>query len=302
MKSNIQVFLEESLQSFLTIAKLLVLSRPTQITGEILKKGDDCIILGNGPSLKEYLNAHFDSLIENGKDLFCVNYFCKSEFYEKLKPSYYVLNAPEFWLPDVEQQWKNDRQELIANIVSKTNWEMVIFLPVSAKKFPWFTKSLQQNKSIRFGYYNSSPVEGFRTLNFLLYKYKLGMPRPHNVLIPALMIAIYLKFKNIYLLGADHSWLKEINVTEDNVALLSQPHFYDSSHVDAQPMHKLGKGSRKLHEILIKFVYAFSAYFEIDQFAKNQKINIYNATKGSYIDAFERKPLTEIMNLYNIKP
>ena len=39
---------------------------------------------------------------------------------------------------------------------------------------------------------------------------------PHNVLIPSIAIGLRLPFKKIYLAGADHSWLPEITVTDDN--------------------------------------------------------------------------------------
>ena len=73
-----------------------------------------------------------------------------------------------------------------------------------------------------------------------------GMPRPHNVLIPSIILSMRMGFKKIYLAGADHSWLKEIFVSEDNEVFLTQKHFYDEKKAEARTMDKLGKGSRKL--------------------------------------------------------
>ncbi len=52
-------------------------------------------------------------------------------------------------------------------------------------------------------------------------------------------------------------------------------------------MNKL-KGTRKLHEVLIKFVHAFKGYHDIERYARSKGIIIYNATPQSFIDAFER--------------
>jgi len=100
--------------------------------------------------------------------------------------------------------------------------------------------------------------------------------------------------KNIYLLGIDHSWLKEISVDKNNNVLINQKHFYDENSSEPKAMHKGGKNQRALHEVLQKFVYSFKGYFEIKNFANKQNVNIYNCTPGSYVDAFERKNLNEL--------
>ena len=61
--------------------------------------------------------------------------------------------------------------------------------------------------------------EGFQSFTQLAYRMAWAIPRPHNVLIPALMNSLYLGFKEIIIIGADHSWLSEISVNEKNEAL-----------------------------------------------------------------------------------
>ena len=114
------------------------------------------------------------------------------------------------------------------------------------------------------------------------------MPRPHNVIIPSLMIAINLKYKNIYLFGVDHSWLSEITVTDGNDVLINQKHFYDENISKPNTMNKGGVGKRKLYEVLEKFMLSFRGYFIIKDYANYRKTKILNATKNSYIDAFEK--------------
>lgn len=102
------------------------------------------------------------------------------------------------------------------------------------------------------------------------------------------MIALYLGFNKIFLFGADHSWMKDIWVDEENNVLLQQKHFYDLDKAVPRHMDYLGKGKRKMHEVLIKFYHSFKGYFEIDAYSKSQGKIIYNCTPGSYIDAFKR--------------
>jgi hypothetical protein len=105
------------------------------------------------------------------------------------------------------------------------------------------------------------------------------------------MISINLGYKNIYLFGADHSWLKDIHVDENNLVLLTQKHFYNEKSARPKPMTNTGKGVRKLHEVLKKFQITFKNYFLIEEYSRKKNSLIFNSTKNSYIDAFERKYL-----------
>jgi hypothetical protein len=97
-----------------------------------------------------------------------------------------------------------------------------------------------------------------------------------------------MRFSKIYIAGADHSWLTEIFVADDNTVYLTQRHFYDAQIARPDVMKKIGKNKRKLHEILHKFMWSFKAYFDIDQYAKSRNVKIINITEKSFIDAFER--------------
>lgn len=272
----------------MTVFKIIIQSDFSLKFKNVRKINNRCIIFGNGPSLNNILENNLSEIQSGDYDLLAVNLFCTSPYYELVRPNLYVLNAPEFWIPDVNNNLKRFRQKFIVDFINKTSWKIYLFLPNGARKRDWFTREIEKNRLINIIYYNTTPVEGFKKLNFFWFNLKLGMPRPHNVLIPSIMMAIYLRYNEIFLLGADHSWLKEIQVTDENLVLLSQQHFYDDHKVKGKPMHKLGKGSRKLYEVLLKFVYAFKAYLEINEYVKRKDIKIYNATKNSYIDAFDR--------------
>ena len=103
--------------------------------------------------------------------------------------------------------------------------------------------------------------------------------------------------------GADHSWLQEIFVDDDNEVLLSQKHFYDKQAAKqkhyrdmsvAQPMYRGGSAqSRKLHEVLEKFYYTFRSYWTLRKYAESKAIEVINITPNSYIDAFKKAPLRD---------
>ena len=248
-----------------------------------------CIILGNGPSINQTLLV--SSEVISNYTLFCVNHFPNTPYFEQLQPSYFVLLAKEYFDDSVKEEYKTNATILFRNLVEKTTWELQVFVPYSVHHKKEKLNYLASNPLLQINYFNDTPVEGLKKVNHFFFARNWGMPRPHNVLIPSLMLAINIGFKEIFVVGADHSWLEELTVNENNEALLHQKHFYDEDSSKPEYMYRQGKRPRKLHEILEKFMLSFRAYFTIKDYSESKKVQIWNATPKSYIDAFERNSL-----------
>ncbi len=284
---NIKKLLELSFQTVGSFLKVVLMSR---YNGKFPSASrPDLLILGNGPSLKKFL--HEKQTFLKDKDLLAVNHFVNTDQYQQLKPSLYLINVPEFWKEDIEADYKEKRIQVFKDFAQKTKWEIHLFLDFGAKKAEFWKEIIKDNPFIKVHFFNTTPVEGFKPFTFFCYKHQCGMPRPHNVLIPSLMMGINMGYKNIYVAGADHNWMNDLFVAEDNTVYLTQKHFYDEHAAQPGVMKKEGKGKRKMHEILIKFVHAFKGYWDINTYAKKQGVNIINITPGSMIDAFKRMNL-----------
>lgn len=301
MKSNIQIFFENLLLSFLTIGKVLLMSSPFLKFPRISPGDRPCIILGNGPSLNQTISHKTDFF--EGNRLLCVNIFARTENYESLKPAFYVITSPEFWKKDEKKGWYEDRFETFEQMVRKTSWDMYLIVPKLARKDTYWKSFISGNPHIKPVYFNNTPIEGFRWLNHMCFNLNLGIPRPHNVLIPSLFLAIKLGFKRIYLAGTDHNWMNDIQVTRNNEVLIAQKHFYDDQFRDKynknsphpRPMyHGSTLEKRRLHEVIIKFYYAFKGYWDLKAYADAKKVDIVNLTTNSYIDAFDKKEIEHL--------
>ncbi|MCT4582251.1 MAG: hypothetical protein N4A35_12635 [Flavobacteriales bacterium] len=281
-------FIKELLMSLISLVKVIVTSKGYALTKI---KQNKVVVLANGPSLKRVIEEkeNIDRLKET--DLICVNYFCESEVFKLLKPNYYIISAPEFWIENVEEVYVKKRKLMYDTLVREVDWSMEFYIPFQARKNDFWRQILKKNKHIHIIFYNDATVEGLTFVSKAIYNRKMGMPRSHNILGNALMMMIWKGYKEIGVLGADHSWLPTVNVTEDNVALLTQRHFYEKKKAEAKAMRKKGVGQRKLHEIIFKFYLAFKSYFEIKEYASEKEVEIINLTEGSYIDAFERSNL-----------
>jgi hypothetical protein len=278
----------------ISLLKVLLRSRLV-LPGFPVEGQKRCVILGNGPSLKKAIEAYGEQLKE--EELFCVNHFPKTEAYVQLKPGNFVTSAPELWRDNMRESVIESREKLWAAMVEKTDWPMHVFLPAEAGKCKWLMNQLGQNRQLKIVFYNNTAVEGSRRIAFFLFRRNLGIPRPHNVLIPSLMLSINSGYREVVLLGADHSWLEELSVNDKNEALLNQKHFYDADTSRPDRMYRqLKRRPRRVHEILEKLMFAFRSYFEIRDYAETKGTKIINATPGSYIDAFEREILENVLD------
>ncbi|PIP54764.1 MAG: hypothetical protein COX07_03555 [Bacteroidetes bacterium CG23_combo_of_CG06-09_8_20_14_all_32_9] len=288
---RIQTFLTNFIKSILSLIKIVLYSRfSVQIKKSPQSK--ECVILANGPSLNDAINKQ--SLFLKNKALYCVNLFALTSYYEQFQPSGYVISAPEFFINDVSEEVAKTGEHLLKTINQKTTWDLTLYILNEASKNTDWQQEIKKNPRIKIVFFNQTPVEGWKWFRHIFFKWNLGLPRPHNVVVPSIMVALNSGYRIIYLMGVDHSWLPEIMVDENNRVFLTQKHFYDAQSATPQIMRKKGKGERRLHEVLMKFVYSFEAYFILRTYAESLGAKIFNTTKDSFIDAFDRMTIGEI--------
>lgn len=278
-------------QSMLSMLKILIKSKYSTNTAK--RQSDKCLILGNGPSVLE--DIHFLKKQDLKLDLLCLNKFPDTEYFEILKPNHFVLVSTEYWKKGTIASYNEVRDKIIKALIEKTTWPLNLFLPADARHHQWFIDMIEANENLKIIYYNTTPIEGGEWISNKLFDLRLGSPRPHNVLIPSILNSIWMGYKEIGVIGADHSWLETLTVTDQNEALLNQKHFYDADKSKSLKMTKNGSGYRKLHEILEKFMLTFKAYFVLDSYARSRSIKLFNCSSKSYIDGLERMTLEEFI-------
>ncbi|MDE6278053.1 MAG: hypothetical protein K2M06_08100 [Muribaculaceae bacterium] len=265
-------------------AKVALLSR-MRGAGRRSNRGGRVFVLGNGPSLRETLDAYAGKL--NGRTCMGVNFAMNAPEIRALAPELYVLADPHFFKPEGENEnvdalWGNLRDA----------GEMRLYVPA---QYSLRAKArLGSGSRVDLRSFNAVGVEGFGAFARGVYRLGLGMPRPRNVLIPSLMLAIREGFSEIIILGADHSWMKTLGVTDENEVVSIQPHFYtEDSREEARVRHEY-RGYR-LHDIVESFAVAFRAYHQIADYAREEGVDIVNATPGSFIDAFRRGDVRDFL-------
>lgn len=283
LADRISDFMSRTGQSLKSIIKLALQSRSSSVT-RADRNGRPLLILGNGPSLAANIAEDMDILRAN--DTLAVNFAANTDEFLDIRPCYYLLMDPYYFNPA-------NPDPNVARLFDRLNrlvtWDMTLFIPTRRNPALFGIK----NPHIRFRHFNPVGVEGYAWLERLAIRCRRGLPRPRNVLIPAIMIGIWLGYKEIYLLGADHSWLRTLDVDENNNVVSIQPHFYADGEEEHKRVATMFRDTR-LHELLGSFTIAFKSYHAIRRYIDGSDISIYNATPGSYIDAFPRRSVRQM--------
>lgn len=271
--------LKSIIDTIASFAKVPLLSKMPSPPGAA--KAEPLIIMGNGPSLRETIANHSD-LLRKSKTL-AVNFAANANTYFDIKPSIYVLADPHFFKvggtgttadPNVERLWDN---------ISSTDWDMTLYIPCKTK----IPNSVEQNTHLKVKRYNLTPGEGFAGPVHWLYSKGLAMPRPRNVLIASIMIALREGYRDLYIVGADHTWSRDLWVDDKNRVISVQKHFYKDNDKEFERVAQEYAGYH-LHDILNSLTIAFRSYHQIADYAAKIGARIVNCTPGSFIDAFPR--------------
>lgn len=261
--------------------------RPTHCHN--ILRGRSVIVMGNGPSLRSFLDLGSEA--REGFDLMAVNFAAITPDFFEIKPQLYILADPHFFNgaatdANVAKLWEN---------LSKVDWPMTLWLPAERRKLSApLRMNLPENVTVKW--YNLTPVEGKSLLTRYLIDKGWGMPRPRNVLIPAIVTAVREGYDRIFIVGADHTWSRDLWVDDENRVISVQPHFYKDNEKEQQRVRSEYAGYH-LHDILNSLTVAFRSYFDIAAYADSKGIKIYNATPGSFIDAFPRCDCAQMKQL-----
>lgn len=260
----------------------------TSSIGEVQINGVTLVVIGNGPSLLQSLKENEQILMQ--KDSLVVNHFCETEYYAQIKPKYYLLADPAYW-GDLETyaDWlKTKITRFIETFIAQTSWDINLIIPSSAYQSQ-FVDEVSKNPYIHIYYYNIDNCLSAQLSKYELWDSNLIAPPAQTVLNTAVWLGIFLRYKNIYMIGADTTWIENLHVDQEtNEVYTIDSHFYGEKKI---PLYAdvEGKIPQKLHDELNCISRALSQYWDLKGYADYAGVKVFNASKYSLIDAFERK-------------
>ncbi len=244
-------------------------------------------ILGNGASLKSIVDR-FDEFKDS--DFCVVNFSINTEIFWKIKPKMYVLTDRVYYLFKDREDTRTVREKM-----QMVNWPMGLYIPYHFPK--WIVEGFKQNRNITVCRYNTSPwkpeLKLFSKLKYWLYSKGVIAPACTNIIVAAIYTSILKGYKQIYLLGAEHSWMHDVKLNDKNEVVLTEKHYYGTYDriwvdYDGNPI--------KITDLLESLLSTFTSYQYLEEFSKYLgNIKIINCTEGSYIDAFERMKIDKVI-------
>lgn len=232
-----------------------------------------CFIIGNGPSLK-----HQDLSKTQNDMVFTVNMIPKSPMYTQLKSDFHVMADPFIFQIDMNKEEDREKLETFKKINNEKS-SPVCFFPYAGKEI--IEKlGLNQFLNIAYIHFAGEFYEG--------YKKKIDLtkciPGFCNVVQYAIGIAIYMGFREIYLLGCDMTGYEQISVLAGKEIEL---HAYEMNENEKKAIQNTH--SQINPEAFFRGFYnMFADYRRLYEYSEKRGIHIYNATQGGVLESLPR--------------
>ncbi len=214
-------------------------------------KGKKCFIVGNGPSLKI---SDLERIYKDKIDSFGLNLIYKIYSDTAWRPTFLAISDYTVYRAYYEELKKLDTKSMFIRDFYQIEGTPAI------KDINYFPSSGKRD------YYDMQKFSNDITKN--VYS-------GYTVMYDAMQIAIYMGFSEIYLIGADFSYLGDV-IQQGN-------HIYDYKEKDKRDV------SGTIHIDV-----SLNAFMIAKKYAEDNNIKIYNATRGGKLEVFERKSLDEL--------
>lgn len=245
------------------------------------------MLLANGPSLKNDISSVIKE--SSVSEVYVLNYFAITEYFDEIKPENYVLTDRMFWNENANDDIKKDNEELFL-LLNKVDWKMNIICPDSGYKS--ISDRLAQNIYIKVLKVHSVNIE-FKNEKINLFALNKNIITPHfiNGLVMVLWHAMHQKKQDIEIYGADFSLFKEYYIDQKTNELFNTAsHFYKNTEAQNNASYKYPNEPKKMmHTRIYQQWSSFYQMYLLSKLAKIRNIKVTNFSSNSFLDCFERK-------------
>lgn len=227
--------------------------------------GESCFIIGNGPSLRP---EDLEKLSSANVHTFAANRIYKMFDKTYWRPTYFACEDPII-IKDIEGD--------INRIECKYK-----FIPINLK----YDLGVNINGACYINMkYNRDDSNNYGFLEDIASNITCN----GTVTITSIQLAAYMGYKDIYLIGVDHSYSKMVNDKGEIIEDKSVKDYFDDSY-----------DSGIKNELVHNMDEATKSFYRARLYYKNKGVNIYNATRGGKLEVFPRVNFDEL-NFQNWK-
>src|SRR3989338_261422 len=244
-----------------------------------IKRGKRCFIIGGGPSINE-----IDLSLLKNEETFCMNELDQHPMYKEIQPKYHSLIDTAYFTQPLDYFHTQQFLKKTNTISPSTS----VFVNIKAKEF------IKKHEMFTGHCLYYISMQGIMNDKFdFNIDIEKTIPFPKNSALLCLLLAVYMGYSKIYLLGCEHNFLSvhiaadkslsygwaykdardDLDTSNPEIVkkYLDERHTHASYEVQISRVKQLFKNYRLLYKKIKKL---------------HPDINIYNATPQSFLDVF----------------
>jgi hypothetical protein len=225
-------------------------------------RGERCFILATGPSIKQQ-----NLKLLQGETCFAVSNFFVHPDCAIIQPRYYCI-AP-YHPPITEDAWQAWLDEL-----DRGTGSAVMFFGSADRQRNQGCGRFTDREIYYLAFKRQGDMETVRDADI-----SRAVPGPQSVTIMALLVALYMGFQPIYLLGCDHDWILHMHASS---------HFYDEQQSALNRSDYNEWSGSALDVECRSYIRLWQQYRALQSIARSKSVEIINATQGGLLDVFPR--------------
>lgn len=248
-----------------------------------IHKGQRCFILGSGPSVND-----IDFGLLKNEITFTVNQLVRNNQFEKLQTDYHMWADRIFFEIDKDNDEDVEMLDTI-RLVNIKSPKAEVFYEIMAKQM---IDDFKLEKDNNINYFQSL---GMNTehIGRKIIDFSEPVPNYPTVVHSAIILAVYMGFKEIYLLGCDCTGI--INIAQNKMQEANKNLYaFEMTNAAAKRLERYAQ-QRSIKDELYSQAIMFEKYEEINRYCVNNGVKLYNATRGGLLDSIERVDLEKVI-------
>jgi hypothetical protein len=245
--------------------------------------GKRCFILATGPSILKQ-----DLKVLKSEHCIAVGFMALHKDIQIINPMYHV-EAPchnPFDFKTLNSSYENFKN------YSK---EVTYFLGHSSYKYSHWNylkerEDINLENFYHINYAGCTYIDEYNYKNQNIWDISKSPFAVRTVVYIAIQIAVFMGFKEIYLLGCDHDYLQDMDRVRDH-------HFYEDKESGVSDAEHLSEFSTE--RWLEQYFYRWKEYRLMKEYLVGNGCNVFNATEGGMLDVFPRVTLSDAISTRN---
>lgn len=248
-----------------------------------IHNGKRCFILGNGPSIDK-----LDFSLLSEEIVFTVNQIMRKPDFEKLKTNYHFIADQNYFKLNINNAEDAELLSILRNISTSDNCP-ICFFPSNQLSF---VEKNQLEPDLTVSYF-CSPINLLEN-NVLSIDFSWLVPRFGTVVHFAVAMAIYMGFKEIYLLGCEGTSIIANIQSALKSSSVNDSYCYQLSDLQQRWLEKV-ISNKSMEKCAKSFYDMLVGYRVLNEYCHDNNIRLFNCTPESIVDCIEYIDIKKVL-------